>query len=135
MIQVNIFEMKAKLSEYLDRAARGERIIVCRHNKPVAELRPLEQVRREPRPIGPLPGETPFDVPPSFFEPLPDDEPDLWEGVASTDPLSAEWWKPHTKAPKVAENRVEYGKRPRAPRQGSRRPEQSSKGGSRRPRS
>ena len=89
MIQVNIFEMKAKLSEYLDRASRGERIIVCRHNKPVAELRPLEAVRTEPRPIGPLPGRPQFDVPASFFEPLPDDELDLWEGVAPTDPLSA----------------------------------------------
>ena len=40
MFKVNVFEVKAKLSEYLDRAARGERIVICRHNKPVAELRP-----------------------------------------------------------------------------------------------
>jgi prevent-host-death family protein len=132
MIQVNVFEMKAKLSEYLDRAARGERIIVCRHNKPVAELRPLEQTRREPRPIGPLPGETPFEVPPSFFEPLTDDELDLWEGVPSNDPLS-DWRKADAKTRRVAQGRLEYGKRPRAPRQGSGRPDQSSKGGSRRP--
>jgi prevent-host-death family protein len=37
MFRVNVFEVKARLSEYLDRAARGERIVVCRHNKPVAE--------------------------------------------------------------------------------------------------
>jgi prevent-host-death family protein len=90
MIQVNVFEVKAKLSEYLDRAARGERIIICRHNKPVAELRAIEQVRREPRPIGPLPERPQFEVPASFFEPLTDDELDLWEGNAPTDPLVAE---------------------------------------------
>jgi prevent-host-death family protein len=89
MIQVNVFEMKAKLSEYLDRVARGERIIVCRHNKPVAELRPIEAVRTEPRPIGPLPGRPSFEVPASFFEPLSDDELELWEGGTSTDHLAA----------------------------------------------
>lgn len=116
MIQVNIFEIKAKLSEYLDRAARGEHIVICRHNKPVAELRPLSASRREPRPIGPLPGETPFEISPAFFEPLPDDELALWEGGGSSDPLSPEWAAPTAKAPKVAEAPVKYGTRPRGGR-------------------
>jgi antitoxin (DNA-binding transcriptional repressor) of toxin-antitoxin stability system len=89
MTKVNVFEIKARLSEYLDRAARGERIIVCRHNKPVAELRALEPGRTEPRPIGPLPGRPQFDVPAAFFEPLADAEQDAWEQVSSTDPLAA----------------------------------------------
>jgi prevent-host-death family protein len=80
MIKVNVFEAKARLSEYLDRAARGERIVVCRHNKPVAELRPVSAVRTEPRPIGPLPGRPVFDIPPSFFEPMADEEAETWEG-------------------------------------------------------
>ena len=88
MIKANIFEIKAKLSEYLDRATHGERIVICRHNKPVAELRAVDAVRTEPRPIGPLSGRPTFIVPASFFEPLPSDELDLWEGVASTDPLA-----------------------------------------------
>ena len=91
MIKVNIFEIKAKLSEYLDRATRGEQIVICRHNKPVAELRAVDEVRTEPRPIGPLPGRPTFTIPASFFEPLPPGELDLWEGVASTDPLSPGW--------------------------------------------
>ena len=91
MSKVNVFEMKAKLSEYLDRAMRGERIVICRHNKPVAELRAIEEVRTEPRPIGPLPGRPTFEVPPSFFDPLPQEELDLWDGVAATDPLSPAW--------------------------------------------
>jgi antitoxin (DNA-binding transcriptional repressor) of toxin-antitoxin stability system len=86
MIKANVFEVKAKLSEYLDRAAGGERIVICRHNIPVAELRAVESTRTEPRPIGPLPGEPTFEVPPSFFEPLPDDELELWDGITPEDP-------------------------------------------------
>jgi prevent-host-death family protein len=88
MIKANIFQIKARLSEYLERATLGERIVICRHNKPVAELRAVDEARTEPRPIGPLPGRPAFAVPPSFFEPLPSDEVDLWEGVAPTDPLA-----------------------------------------------
>jgi prevent-host-death family protein len=83
MIKTNVAEVKAKLSEYLDRALGGERIVICRHNKPIAELRAFEDTRVEPRPIGPLPGRPSFDVPPSFFEPLAEDDLDLWEGAAS----------------------------------------------------
>jgi hypothetical protein len=41
MIMVNIFEAKAKLSEYLEAVARGERVLICNRNRPVAELRAL----------------------------------------------------------------------------------------------
>jgi prevent-host-death family protein len=80
MTKVNVFEVKARLSEYLDRAATGERILICRHNEPVAELRAVAESRREARPIGPLPGRLTFAVPPVFFEPLSDEELDLWDG-------------------------------------------------------
>jgi prevent-host-death family protein len=86
MIQVSLVDVKARLSEYLDRALAGERIVICRHNTPVVELRPVDAVRMEPRPVGPLAGRQPFDVPPSFFEPLPDDELEAWEGLAGTSP-------------------------------------------------
>lgn len=112
MSKANVFEIKAKLSEYLERAARGERIVIYRHNKPVAELRAIEEGRTEPRPIGPLPGRPTFDLPPSFFEPLPDEELDDWYGVAPTDPLSPSW-KPHAAraVSKVAERKAPYGAR------------------------
>lgn len=74
MVKVNVHQIKAKLSEYLDRAANGERIVICRHNKPIAELRAVEDARAEPRPVGPLPKRPGFDVPSSFFEPLPDED-------------------------------------------------------------
>jgi prevent-host-death family protein len=102
MSKVNVAEVKARLSEYLERAAHGERILIHRHNTPVAELGPVLAARTEPRPIGPLPGETPFDVPASFFEPLPDDELDLWEGKG-TDAVDL------TRATKVAEAKAQYG--------------------------
>ncbi len=84
MIKVNIFEVKAKLSQYIERAAKGDSIIIYRHNKPVAELRGVEEAQTEPRPLGPLPGRPTFKVPKSFFAPLSDDELDLWEGMPAT---------------------------------------------------
>jgi prevent-host-death family protein len=80
MVKTNVADIKARLSEYLDRALAGERVVICRHNKPVAELRALEDARVDARPIGPLPGRLTFTVAPEFFEPLPDDELDLWDG-------------------------------------------------------
>jgi prevent-host-death family protein len=94
MIQVNVFEIKTKLSEYLDRAARGERIVICRHNKAVAELRPIAETPVEPRTIGPIPGRPTFDLPTSFFEPMTGDELEQWEGGMGGAPAVA--------APRVA---------------------------------
>jgi antitoxin (DNA-binding transcriptional repressor) of toxin-antitoxin stability system len=104
MIKANILEIKTKLSEYVDLATRGEQVVICRHNKPVAELRAIENVRTVPRPIGPLPGRPTFEVPASFFEPMADEELGLWEGVQSSDPLSPEWARrPARRASRVAE--------------------------------
>jgi prevent-host-death family protein len=78
MIVINIHEAKAKLSEFLEAAARGERVLICKRNRPVAELRAVESVRTESRPFGGAAGR--FTVPDSFFEPLPDDELDAFDG-------------------------------------------------------
>jgi prevent-host-death family protein len=80
MIKTNVADAKARLSEYLDRAIAGERIVICRHNTPIVELRAIEDAPTTPRPIGPLPGRPAVHVPTSFFEPLPDRELDAWEG-------------------------------------------------------
>jgi prevent-host-death family protein len=120
MSKVNVFEVKAKFSEYLDRALRGETVIICRHNRPVAELRAIDEIRTEPRPIGPLAGRPTFDVPPSFFEPMAPDELDLWEkGAASNAPdLSAAHGA--LQPSKVAERRAAYRRAGRS-RRGTRR--------------
>ena len=38
MIQANIHELKAKLSDYLAAALRGERVVIARRNVPVAQI-------------------------------------------------------------------------------------------------
>jgi antitoxin (DNA-binding transcriptional repressor) of toxin-antitoxin stability system len=49
----------------------GETLVLCNRNQPVAELRTLrEKGIRRPR-IGAAKGQ--FEVPDSFFEPLPDE--------------------------------------------------------------
>jgi prevent-host-death family protein len=79
MIVVNIFEAKAKLSEYLDMAAHGERVLICKRNRPVAELHAVESARTTPRPVGLARGRVA--VPDSFFEPLPAAMLDTFEGA------------------------------------------------------
>ncbi len=113
MFKVNVFEAKAKLSEYLDRAAAGERIVICRHNRPIAELRPVGVGRTESRPIGPLPGRPTFEVAAAFFEPMSDDELTLWEApLAGAESRSvgrgATGGSGGGRVPKVAEAKATY---------------------------
>jgi prevent-host-death family protein len=77
MIRVNIAEVKANLSSYIERVESGETIVLCRRNVPIAEIRPLRKLPEEPRPVGIDRGMT---IPPSFFEPLPDTLLDAFEG-------------------------------------------------------
>ena len=71
MIETNIHEAKTHLSRYLDQVEQGEVVVICRRNQPIAELRAVQQARKDPRPIGLAAGE--FEVTDAFFEPLPDD--------------------------------------------------------------
>jgi prevent-host-death family protein len=78
MFMVNIAEAKAKLSEYLDAVGRGERVVICRHNRPVAELRAVASGTATRRRLGAAAGIV--DIPASFFAPLPDPDLDAFEG-------------------------------------------------------
>jgi len=71
MNKVNIHEAKARLSEYVDAVQRGEQVVICRRNRPVAELRAIGTARTKPRPIGGAEGQ--LTIPAAFFDPLPDD--------------------------------------------------------------
>ena len=77
MIWVNVTEAKANLSRYLKRVERGETVVLCRRNVPIAEIRALPKPKREPRPVGIDRGMT---IPDTFFEPLPDDLLAAFEG-------------------------------------------------------
>lgn len=110
MFRTNVADAKAKLSEYLDRAARGERILICRHNKPIAELRGVEEFRSEPRPVGPLPERPTFTLTERFFDPLSDEELASWEGPdKNSDGTDA-----GARTSRVAQPRTPYRGRPAA---------------------
>jgi antitoxin (DNA-binding transcriptional repressor) of toxin-antitoxin stability system len=84
MTRLNVQEAKTHLSHWLDIVEQGETVILCRRNIPVAEIRPLAPERREPRPIGLAREEYgEFIVPPSFFEPLPEEHLADFEGGRS----------------------------------------------------
>ena len=71
MIKLNIHEAKTHLSRYLELVVKGETILLCKRNVPVAEIRPIPIKPKAKRPIGLAKGT--FEVPPAFFEPLPDE--------------------------------------------------------------
>ena len=79
MIKLNIHEAKTHLSRYLEKLARGETILLCKRNIPIAEIRPVPQQRKTKRPIGLAKGK--FKVPPEFFEPLPSELVDAFHGA------------------------------------------------------
>jgi prevent-host-death family protein len=78
MIMVNIADAKARLSEYLEAVSKGETVVICRHNQPVAELRAIEPARVTPRDLTPIfPG---WKIDPAFFQPLDEEDLTAWEG-------------------------------------------------------
>lgn len=79
MIKLNIHEAKTHLSKYLAKLKAGDRILLCRRNQPVAEITPLPEVATRPRPIGLAKGQ--FTIPRAFFDPLPDDLLQAFEGT------------------------------------------------------
>ena len=80
---LNIHEAKTHLSEHLANLGKRDRIILCRRNQPIAEIRPLPAPRSAPRPVGL--GKGLASIPESFFAPLPDELLDLFDGSAQPD--------------------------------------------------
>ena len=70
---INVNEAKTQLSRLLDRAHRGEVVVISKGGKPYARLCPLEPL--PPRQAGWLAGS----LGKRFFEPLPEDELAAWE--------------------------------------------------------
>jgi prevent-host-death family protein len=81
MLRINVHEAKARLSHYLDKVEKGETILLCRRNLPIAELRPLPRPGRGKRPIGLAKGT--FKLGRAFFEPLPPEIEDAFAGKSS----------------------------------------------------
>jgi prevent-host-death family protein len=76
MTVVTIHAAKTNLSKLIEKACAGEEIIIARGDQPVVKLVPIDAARPKRQP-GTWKGR--FTVPDSFFDPLPDDELDLWE--------------------------------------------------------
>ncbi|GAB3795325.1 type II toxin-antitoxin system prevent-host-death family antitoxin [Humibacter antri] len=74
MKTVKVQYAKTHLSALLHAVERGEEVTIARGDQPAARLVPLDAT--EERELGFVP----YDVPASFFEPLPDDELTAWEG-------------------------------------------------------
>lgn len=71
-----IHEAKTHLSRLIERAERGEEILIARGKQPVVRLIPLKKPAQK-RQLGIFKGE--FQVGPEFFEPLPPEALDTWE--------------------------------------------------------
>lgn len=71
MDTVSLQDLQQDPGSFLDRVEAGERIIVSRGGRPVAELRPLAPSVRGPRPVGLAAGL--FTVPADFDAPLPEE--------------------------------------------------------------
>jgi prevent-host-death family protein len=73
---VTVHEAKTHLSKLIERALRGEEVVIHRGSEPVVRLVPV--TRPEPRRrFGALKAKV--SVPDTFFEPLPDEEIAAWE--------------------------------------------------------
>ena len=81
MMTINVQEAKTHLSHYLDEVAKGESFILCKRNKPIAEIRPILRKVATKRPIGLAKGT--FEMPASFFEELPEETISMFSGLSS----------------------------------------------------
>ncbi len=70
-MQVNISEAKTNLSQLVDRAYHGEKVVISKNNLPLVDLVPHQQEKS--RTLGVLTGK--FSVPDELFE----DDPEINE--------------------------------------------------------
>ena len=70
MSSPNIHEVRENLAEYLAAAERGEEVLICRRNQPVARLVAIARPSGKPRPIGRA-ADAGTPLPAAFWEPLP----------------------------------------------------------------
>jgi prevent-host-death family protein len=75
---INVQDAKTHLSRYLEAVENGEVVVLCRHNKPVAEIRGIVTEDLGEPEFGIYDG---FGVSDSFFEPLPDDIIDAFSAL------------------------------------------------------
>jgi prevent-host-death family protein len=75
MKTITIHKAKTQLSRLIEKACRGEEIIIARGKQPVVRLVAIEDNRADRKP-GALEGK--IKIGPEFFEPLPPEELEGW---------------------------------------------------------
>jgi prevent-host-death family protein len=83
---VNLYDAKTQLSDLVDRAARGEEIVIAKAGVPMARLVPLASKGRQRRPGG---WENRVWIAEDFDAPLPSDVLGEFVGDGSVDPPTA----------------------------------------------
>jgi prevent-host-death family protein len=76
-VNVNVYAAKTNLSRLLDRAERGEEVVIMRNGRPIAKLVPVTTPTK-PRKLGTLKGRV--RVSRDFDAPLPEETIDAFEG-------------------------------------------------------
>jgi antitoxin (DNA-binding transcriptional repressor) of toxin-antitoxin stability system len=83
-ITATIFEAKTNLSALVKKAQNGETVIITsgRDKKPVAKIEAIKPTPKKRLGVMETPG---FEIPDSFWEPLPEEELALWNGEVDDD--------------------------------------------------
>lgn len=76
MTTVTIHKAKTTLSQLIEKACRGEEVVISRGDQPVVRLVAIADAKGNRKP-GSMKGE--LKVGPEFFETLPPEELDAWE--------------------------------------------------------
>jgi len=76
MTTITVHKAKTELSRLIEKACRGEEVIIARGKKPMVRLVAIEDQRGRRKP-GVWKGK--IHIGPEFFEPLPSEELDAWE--------------------------------------------------------
>ncbi len=83
-----VHEAETQLSKLMERAERGEEVIIARGDEPAVKITAVEAKRKPKRQPGMLKGVIPEFPDSFFFDPLPEEELKLWEEGYEGDPLN-----------------------------------------------
>ena len=75
-MQFTIHAAKTNLSKLIEAALAGEEVIIANGNKPVVKLVSVQQTKFK---LGALKGKVKGPIP-DFFEPMSEEDLELWEG-------------------------------------------------------
>ena len=74
-VKVSVGDAKNNLPALIKRAESGERITICRHGEPVADLVRTEAAAKKPLKLGTLAGKGPeWEIDPDWWKPMTEEE-------------------------------------------------------------